>query len=836
MKTIKTTQQLTLIKVGASGNDNVYLNVDTNGALEISTTTGSDGGLTVKGATSEVNLEGNLTVTGTTAIPTLGSDLDVNGFDIISSFNGDIELNPDGTGKILLTGTTKMGGDIDVNGNLITTTVSNGNVGITPNGTGEINLNGPVNLGGDLDIGSYNIISTAGADIELDPDAGGKILLSATTQLGGNLDVVSHNIISSSNNDIEIDPDGTGQILLTAVTKLGGNLDVNGNSITTTVTNGDVTITPNGTGNVVLDGIDWPNALGTANYILKTDGVGSSSWGQATFLELSDSPNSYTTYGDRLVKVNAGATAVDFSNYTETDISNTVNNVFEGEQIVMGDSDYTLTSQQAKKGKLLILGSKTSNTYYVKTASIQAAGTGYTAGDILTIVGGTSSTVAKIKVDSVGGGGDITSILVETDIDGDEGNYSVIPANPVSVTGGTGTTATFNLTWDYRGVVLGVDAADGPIDLLVYQLYEDGDLIIKSTDQVYRAGIPISLLQLRRFILNSTLLGTTNILEFNSDSPSVNDRKVVDLITDDDYELNFYTSKCHHLSFTDSGTVLTAARDINVPIGPYDPAQPGLQIIKNETAQSLVFKSGATGVTLEPSKSRVIYYDGTDHKKIPIYVQDDTAPKLSGDLDVNGNDITTNVTNGDVVITPNGSGNIVLDGVDWPNSAGTADYVLKTNGTNAASWTLLNLDYLDDVVISSASDGDFIIHNGTNWIDSTYSKFYEMTTTTTDATPTVVKSIAISSNTAATFIINGHAFEAATGDTYAVHLFGCIKNYSGTTSIVGSVDNTHIHNPGGTTWTITAVANNTSDTLDVTVTGENAKTLSWKVKVDLIRG
>ena len=55
--------------------------------------------------------------------------------------------------------------------------------------------------------------------------------------------------------------------------QLGGNLDVNGNSIVS-ASNGDISITPNGTGNVVIDGLNHPQADGTAGQFLKTDGAG----------------------------------------------------------------------------------------------------------------------------------------------------------------------------------------------------------------------------------------------------------------------------------------------------------------------------------------------------------------------------------------------------------------------------------------------------------------------------------------------------------------------------------------------------------------------------------
>jgi len=58
---------------------------------------------------------------------------------------------------------------------------------------------------------------------------------------------------------------------------LGGNLTVMGYSIVSAAA-GDIAITPNTTGNIVLDGQKWPQADGTANQILKTDGAGQLSW------------------------------------------------------------------------------------------------------------------------------------------------------------------------------------------------------------------------------------------------------------------------------------------------------------------------------------------------------------------------------------------------------------------------------------------------------------------------------------------------------------------------------------------------------------------------------
>lgn len=84
------------------------------------------------------------------------------------------------------------------------------------------------------------------------------------------------------------------------------NITINGNAITSTNTNGDITITPNGTGDIVLDGQNWPQADGSANQYLKTNGSGQLSWaaipsGSFTISDNQSTPNTDTfSTGDTL--------------------------------------------------------------------------------------------------------------------------------------------------------------------------------------------------------------------------------------------------------------------------------------------------------------------------------------------------------------------------------------------------------------------------------------------------------------------------------------------------------------------------------------------------------
>jgi len=77
------------------------------------------------------------------------------------------------------------------------------------------------------------------------------------------------------------------------------------------------------------------------------------------------------------------------------------------------------------------------------------AGSGYTTGDILTFVGGVGS-AAAVTVTANGTGG-VTGVTLTT-----SGAYSTVPTSPVSVTGGTGSSATFTLVYNLNATQSGI--------------------------------------------------------------------------------------------------------------------------------------------------------------------------------------------------------------------------------------------------------------------------------------------------------------------------------------------------------------------------------------------
>lgn len=76
----------------------------------------------------------------------------------------------------------------------------------------------------------------------------------------------------------------------------------------------------------------------------------------------------------------------------------------------------------------------------VAAGTVTGGATTYVVGNVLTVVGGTG-TATTLTVTAVSAGA-VTGVAVTT-----AGAYSVLPTNPVAVTGGGGTGATFDLFW-----------------------------------------------------------------------------------------------------------------------------------------------------------------------------------------------------------------------------------------------------------------------------------------------------------------------------------------------------------------------------------------------------
>jgi hypothetical protein len=154
-------------------------------------------------------------------------------------------------------------------------------------------------LGGNLDTNSQNILIDDAHFIG-DENGNEQIIFQTTASAVNELEVTnaatgnapSIGASGETNVDLKILPKGTGEIVIgtgsasaTLTTNgthdlvLDTNKGTNSGSITITDgSNGNITIAPNGSGNIVLDALTFPNADGSANQVLKTDGSGALSF------------------------------------------------------------------------------------------------------------------------------------------------------------------------------------------------------------------------------------------------------------------------------------------------------------------------------------------------------------------------------------------------------------------------------------------------------------------------------------------------------------------------------------------------------------------------------
>jgi DNA-binding FrmR family transcriptional regulator len=125
-----------------------------------------------------------------------------------------------------------------------------------------------------------------------------------------------------------------------------------------------------------------------------------------------------------------------------------------------------------------------------------------------------------------------------------------------------------------------------------------------------------------------------------------------------------------------------SAAEILTAIKTVDGAGTGLDADLLDGNEATAFATAAQGTTADSALQDVV---------------DDTTPQLGGDLDVNGSSIVS-ASAGDIAITPNTTGDVILDGQKWPQADGSADQLLKTDGAGQLSWATASGAGLNNVV------------------------------------------------------------------------------------------------------------------------------------------
>ena len=367
---IKTTIGNNDLILQAAGTGRIYVpadpvqfdqNLTVNGTTNLKTT-GITGTITHVG---DYNQTGNVTQTGNTGITgtlTVGStaqfqDIKIDNNVITTTLlNNDLTLTAAGTGRVYVpddavqfgqtltvvgltttsniqnTGTVTSNvfttGDINIDDNIIKTTLTNSNLVLQANGTGIVSVpNNNVQLDKNLTVAGTTTLSTTNIGTALVPVSVthvGAYNHTGDTQQTGNFTLdgiltvnnaaqfedikIDNNVITTTigNNDLELAAAGTGRIYvpqndvriaqnltvvgtttsatinnsgtITSATFSTGNINITGNTVSTTVTNSNLQLQANGTGLIELEQLQvQENEIRTstnADIILAPNGTG----------------------------------------------------------------------------------------------------------------------------------------------------------------------------------------------------------------------------------------------------------------------------------------------------------------------------------------------------------------------------------------------------------------------------------------------------------------------------------------------------------------------------------------------------------------------------------
>jgi hypothetical protein len=150
--------------------------------------------------------------------------------------------------------------------------------------------------------------------------------------------------------------------------------------------------------------------------------------------------------------------------------------------------------------------------------TVASGASGYTVGDTLSVVGGFSQITAELTVTTIGGSGAVTGVSISN-----AGAYTEIPTNPVTVTGGTGSGATFDIVFDnpYKFWVheVGTDEIDGLTLNPIQSFFETADLSLPATSQINKS---LQVLMLEPDFVQSGDMTVQVMGRANARAPEVN--------------------------------------------------------------------------------------------------------------------------------------------------------------------------------------------------------------------------------------------------------------------------------------------------------------------------
>jgi hypothetical protein len=435
--------------------------------------------------------------------------------------------------------------------------------------------------------------------------------------------------------------------------QLGGNLDVNGQSIVS-ASAGNIAITPDTTGSIVLDGLSWPQADGSADQVLKTNGAG-----QLSFVDQTSGLSAVVddttpqlggaldVNGQAIVSASAGNIAI------TPDTTGSI--VLDGQSWPQADGT---------TGQVLSTNGAGQLSWTAPTSGLQDV-----VDDTTPQLGGdldvNGQSIVSVSAGNIAITPDTTGSIV---LDGLNWPQADGTTGQVLKTDGAG-----NLGW-----VTAAGGLSAVVDDTTPQLGGALDVNGQSIVSVSAGDIAIT-----PDTTGSIVLDGLNWPQADGTTGQV-------LKTDGAGNLGWVTAAGGLSAVVDDTTPqLGGALDVNGQS--IVSASAGNIAITPDTTGSIVLDGqnwpqadGTTGQVLQTNGAGQLSW--TTPTTGLQDVVDDTTPQLGGNLDVNGQSIVS-ASAGNIAITPDTTGSIVLDGQSWPQADGTTGQVLSTNGAGQLSWT-----------------------------------------------------------------------------------------------------------------------------------------------------
>lgn len=357
---------------------------------------------------------------------------------------------------------------------------------------------------------------------------------------------------------------------------------------------------------------------------------------------------------------------------------------------------------------------------------IVVGGTGYTAGDILTVSGGTYVTQAQVKVITVSGGV-ITELRMET-----AGKYSVPPTGTLTLTGGTGSNGTCTLTFTGGSIwTLTASAANQTLNLYGCSLSEMLSATLASTSTfrgctimnsgtVTPNGATIDSCTFQD-LRTATPISATYGLIVATTTPILTNNTYINCATALSWNINADTN-----SKLDGSKFISGGTGYGIELGTNTPATITLTNVTftgygaNGTTNAAIYNNSGKTITINVAGgSTPTYKDGTGASttivssvNVTIHVQDAVQTAIENarvhvtrNLDSSliigtaGNYLTDgsgNIT-GSTVLS---AGAITID--VRKSSTGAARYMpVVASGTVGASSTTINVTLTQDTVVSA---------------------------------------------------------------------------------------------------------------------------------------